>query len=166
MKIKHILTLVLSVIFMFSCNKDPEEKKDYNMLKVTSGSISGFTYTFSPNRGFWAEVSATARYVHLVFGDTDNLTVSGQDVMSILFYHEGGNTVTIPSAQGQHVNFGITADGSAEYYSAGNVTFTIQEFTDTRLIGFMSGECVNNSTSETVNISMDIDIDMTQLAGR
>ena len=155
--------IVLVILLAFACKKD-EDDKDYNMLKITTGEHAGFAYTFYPNMGFWSNVKSSVKYVHLVFGATDNMVVSGKDIMSIQFYDEGSGNVSFPSAQGQHANFGVTIAGAEKYYTAEDATLSISEFTDERLKGTLSGEFISNGPEfEIVNVTMDIDIAMTQL---
>jgi hypothetical protein len=71
--------------------------------------------------------------------------------------------VGFPSAQGQHANIGITVEGTEEYYLAENAQLNIQEFSDTRFIGYLSGEFIRTTSSETINVTMDIDVEMMQL---
>jgi hypothetical protein len=163
MKIKHIIILLAVFTLVLSCNKDSENGKDYNMLKVTSGSNSGYTQVYSPNQGYWADVSATAKYVHLLFGSADNMVVQGKDVISILYYDEGLGMVTFPSAQGQHVNIGFTVDGAEKYYMADGAQLTIQELSDNRFIGYLAGQFISTTSSETINVTMDIDVEMIKL---
>jgi hypothetical protein len=156
--------LILVILIAFACKKDDGEARDYNMLKITSGEHSGFAHTYAPNQGFWSPVNATTKYVHLVFGNTDNATVTGKDILSILFYDEGTGNVNFPSAQGQHVNIGITVEGTEKYYDVDNAGLTITELTASRFKGTLSGtffNVVNNS--ETITVSMDIDIPLAEL---
>lgn len=154
---------VLVILLAFACQKE-EDDRDYNMLTITTGDHAGFAYTFYPNMGFWSNVKSNVKYVHLVFGATDNMVVSGKDIMSIQFYDEGTGSVSFPSAQGQHANFGVTIDGAENYYTAEDATLSISEFTADRLKGNISGEFISNGPAfEVVNITMDIDIVMTQL---
>jgi hypothetical protein len=162
MKRIYYLAMMLAVLLAAGCSKDPEEK-NYNMLKITSGSNADFTYTFSPNQGYWSPVSETVKYIHLVFGDTDNMTVSGPDIMSILFYDEGARSVTFPSAQGQHINIGITIEGITEYYTAGLATLSVEPITEDIFRGRLTGDFTNISTSETVSLEMNIEIQLVQI---
>jgi len=162
-QIKKYGLLLLALLFIFSCKKT-DENTEYNVFKINSGSNSGFVYVFSPNMGYWSPVNENVNYVHLVFGDTDNLVVGGKDVMSVLFYDEGTGSVTIPSAQGQHCNIGVTINGAEEYYTAEDVKLTISEFTDTRLKGNISGSIISDGPEfEIVSFSMEIDIQMTEI---
>lgn len=161
--IRILLSLMLWMLLFTSCKKDSEEK-DFNMLKITSGAHSGFAYTYAPNQGFWSPVNATTKYVHLVFGNTDNATVTGKDILSILFYDEGTGNVNFPSSQGQHVNIGITVEGTEKYYDVDNAGLTISELTASRFKGTLSGTFFNVvNSSETITVSMDIDIPLAEL---
>lgn len=157
------LSLLAVMFFFVSCKKDKDEK-DYNMLKITAGEHSGFAYTYAPNQGFWSPVSATAKYIHLVFGDTDNATVNGKDILSILFYDEGTGSVTFPSAQGQHINIGITVEGVERYFDVDAADLTITEITTGRFRGSLYGTFLDvTNSSKSITVTMDIDIPLAEL---
>jgi hypothetical protein len=164
MKTYVSIGIILLVLLSIASCKKSEEDKDYNMLKINTGENAGFAHTFYPNMGFWSEVKSDARYVHLVFGSTDNLVTIGKDIMSLLFYYENTGSVDFPSPQAQHANFGVTIDGRERYFYADDATLTISEFTADGLKGNISGKFVSDGPEfEIIDITMDIDIDMTKI---
>ncbi len=161
---KKILLLSLILLFFYpSCKKDSNDK-DYNTLRITEGDLGGFKYAFSPNAGFWSTVNQTTRYVHLVFGATDNQTITGENILSLLFYETGTSQVQFPSPEGQWIQFGLNIEGEVRYYQEENAILTIESFTDAKFTGFLSGEFVNTSNSlEKIKVEMDISLDMKQI---
>ena len=158
------LGLVILLLLSIGSCKKAEEEKDYNMLKINTGENAGFAFAFYPNMGYWSEVKSGTRYVHLVFGSTDNQVTIGKNIMSLLFYYEGTGSVDFPSPQAQHANFGVNIDGRDRYFYADDATLTVSEFTDDRLKGIISGAFISDGPEfEIVNIIMDIDIPMTRI---
>lgn len=151
---------ILALLFVFACKKT-DEQKDLNVLKINSGTNSGFVYVYSPNMGFWSPVNETVKYIHLVFGSTDNQVTTGKDIMSILFYDEGNGSVSFPSAQGQHCNFSVTINGVEKYYSVEDATLAVSEITEDHFKGSLMGTFISGGPEfESVVVSMEIDIPM------
>lgn len=159
---KKLICLFLLAALVVSCKKENEDENS-NMIRITSGSLSGFAYTYLPNQGYWSPVSETVKYVHLVFGNTDNGTTFGKDVMSVLFYDEGVSSVAFPSPQGQHIHVGITVEGTERYFTADDAVLTIGELTETSFKGFLTGSFVSDGPQfEYVTMEMDINIPLAE----
>jgi len=162
-QLKYAGLLILLTLVLFSCKKS-EEENNSNVITIKTGVDAGFTHIFSPNLGFWSYSTTTVRYVHLVFGDTENNTVSGINIMSILFYYEGNNKVSFPSPAGQHVNIGLDVNGNNKYYTVDDAVLDISEITDDHLKGTLSGSFVSGGPEfDVVEISMDIDIQLSEI---
>lgn len=165
LNMKKILLIILSLFLLgISCNKnkDDGDDKDYNTLRITSGELEGLKYTYSPNQGFWAEAGTNSYYFHLVFGDTDNNTTVGQDVMSMIFYYEGQAAIDFPSAFTQQLGFGIKAEGKDYIFLVESARLTIygQPTLDT-FNGYLEGDFVDQADdSRKIHVQMDIRISM------
>lgn len=155
--------LLLLFLVLFACKKDDEEKAN-NVLMINSGTDAGFAYVYSPNMGFWTFATETVKSVHLVFGDTDDQVINGKDIMSMYFYDEGTGSVSFPSAQGQHINIGLTINGSEKYYSVEDAVLSILEITDNHFKGNLSGTFISGGPEfESVTMSMEIDIQLSEI---
>ena len=160
---RRIGLILILLSFVASCKKSGDNGSDFNTLKITSGANSGFTFTYSPNMGFWSSTGSNARYVHLVFGDTDNNTTQGKNILSILYYDDGTGLAVYPGGQIEHVIIGVTINDQEKYYLAQDVQLTVANFTDTHYTGTLSGTFISSVGSETINATMNIDLQMVEL---
>jgi hypothetical protein len=156
------ISIVLLVAVVTSCKKSSDSS--YNSLEITGGDFAGFTYTFSPNRGFWSPVDQTTRYMHLVLGADDNQAGAAENVMSIVFYYNGTSLVQFPSPEGQWARFGINIEGTVYYFEQESLSLTIIRFDDLTFDGVLTGQCreIGNNTRK-ISISLSINIPMQQI---
>ena len=163
MKALQVIPVILILMVAFqSCKKDKET--EFNMLKITEGEFDGYSHEYSPNLGFWAEVDATTRYVHLVLGDDDNMATGGEDVMSIVFYYTGVPTVLFPSPQGQWVRFGINFEGTVYNFRDDAVTLTITQIDDLHFEGNISGVFMDVfDMNRKISINMNLMLTLQQI---
>jgi len=157
-----ISLLLLASIAYIGCNED--EDKQFNTLQINSGEFSGFVHTFSPNAGFWSPVDESTRYVHLVFGNDDNLAQGGENVMSIVFYYTGSPQVPFPSPEGQWIEFGLNINGVVYYFEDDDATLTIFQLDDFSFEGSLSGEFRNVANgSSIISFTMDVKCQMQEI---
>jgi hypothetical protein len=158
-----LIIILLSASILGSCKKDGSGVK-MNTLEITDGEFSGYSYTFSPNLGFWSPVDETTRYVHLVLGDDNNLASGGENVMSIVFYDLGVSQVAFPSAEGQWIRFGINFDGQVYNFREDNAVLTITQFDDMNFEGSLTGQFTDLSdTSRKISFTMYFSLPMQQI---
>jgi hypothetical protein len=158
-----LIIIILSTSFLGSCKKDNNNVK-VNTIEITDGEFSGYTYTFSPNLGFWSPVDETTRYIHLVLGDSDNLSNGGENVMSIVFYDLGLSQVGFPSPEGQWIRFGINFNGQVYDFQEDNAVLSIMQIDDMHFEGTLTGQFMDVSdSSRKISFSLFISIPMQQI---
>jgi hypothetical protein len=163
---RKLIGLFLLLLLLAGCEKDKDgDEGGKNELEITSGEYAGYKYTFTPNKGFWAEAGLNTYYFHLVFGATDNSIYTGEDIMSILFYYTGQQSVPFPSPEGQSIQFGLKMGSDVVYYSVDSAVLNISgDPTTDRFIGSMEGDFINQANaSSVIHVKMSIDIQMEQL---
>jgi hypothetical protein len=157
---KAILFLVLFSVSFIACKKDDEDNKEYNKIRITAGAHEGFTLQFSPNKGFWGQATPDVRSYRLIFGDVVNPPVANADIGDIFFYAGGAVTVNFPSADGQQMRFVLNIDGTICTLQASDVSLRVDEVTDDRIKGFISGELQDSCSGNTSAIEMDFEIEL------
>jgi hypothetical protein len=148
---------------LFSCNKD-NSGNNINTLKITEGEFNGYNHTFTPNLGFWSTTGQSARYVHLVLGDNDNLSNGGENKMSIVFYYTGTMEINFPSPEGQWIRFGINFDGIVYDFMEESAVLTVTQFDDFHFEGSLTGQFVDvNDSSRKISFTLNLSLPMQQL---
>lgn len=163
-RLKEILPVVLLISFSFSsCQKDSKEK-EYNKITFTSGGFEGFSYTFSVNKAFWAQATASTKSIMLNFGDDEMLMTQAPFTGQSYFYHSGEASIDFLSNEGQSMWFAFN-DQDTNYFrlDAKEVTMTFEEVTDNHIKGNISGEFYNTATSATTFVVMDYSMEMAPL---
>lgn len=160
---KKILAVILIVaISSVGCKKE-EEEKEYNTLKFTSGYLEGKNLSFSPNKGFWSQVTPDDRSYRLIFGDT-KYPATASEYVEVFFYHQGDNTIEFPGIQGTFITMRVYVDEQEDHCSLFHetATLTINELSDTRMKGRIEGDFTVQCSGETTGVEMDFDIELTE----
>jgi len=160
---KKILAIILIVaLSSVGCKKD-EEEKEYNILNFTSGYLEGKSLSFSPNKGFWSQVTPGDRSYRLIFGDT-KYPATASEYIEVFFYRQGENTIEFPDIQGTFITMKLYVEEQSDYCFLYHETATlaINELSDTRMKGRITGDFAVQCSGETTRVEMDFDIELTQ----
>lgn len=159
---KHTAIILLLALAFAACKKN-EVEKDYNTLRIVSGFLEGTRVNFSPNKGFWSQVTTEAKSFRLLFGD-DEYPADAAEHADVFFYHEGNSTISFPGLQGTYVRFQLFVDeeNTICLFSFDSATLSIEELSDDRMKGRISGEFTNQCNGESSTVEMDFDIELIQ----
>ena len=168
-KLKALLLLCLIIISAPGCKDDDDtddgNNKVYNILTITDGGISGYTFTFPVNKAFWATATQTTRSVLMVFGSDQAQQPTTPGTGYAFFYYSGETSLSFPSAEGQVLIFNLFNDATTTTFelSAKSATITFTEVTDTKISGNINGEFNNSATLISSFINMDFSMDLAEL---
>ena len=156
-----IFLLVVSTGFI-ACKKDEEDNKEYNKIRITSGSDEGFTYQFNPNSGVWAWATEDTKSFGISFGDNSYPPSSTVNYGDLFFYiNNNASSITFPSPEGQKMQFVLRINNQDCPLQAINATLRVDVFSDTKIQGFISGEFQHSCSSSTCTIEMDFEVELT-----
>jgi hypothetical protein len=159
---KIILFLLVVSTGFIACKKENEENKEYNKIRITSGSDEGFTYQFTPNEGIWAWATQETKSFGISFGDNAYPPNKTTNYGDLFFYNTNIITpVQFPSPEGQKMQFVLRINDQDCPLQAIDATLKIELLSDTKIIGFISGEFQHSCSSSTCTIEMDFEVELT-----
>ena len=158
---KRGLLVILALLLLQAACKKEEEEKDYNLMTITSGTFSGHSYQFDPNRGYISVVDQNTNAYRLVFGSLDKTPSLEPGIMDIFFYHSASSEIIFPSADGQLMQFSLLINDQECTFYASDVELEIDEITDKHMKGFIHGEFTNSCENNVpASIEMDFSLDI------
>lgn len=159
---KLLALLLIFSIAAIGCKKD-EENTEYNTVRFTSGELEGVKVSYSPNQGFWSQVTPQERSYRIIFGD-DKYPVSSDEYIDVFFYHQGSNIIQFPGIPGTYITIRIYIEEESDFCNLyhKNASLTITEISDSRLKGTIVGEFTEQCSGEVSNLEMVFDIVLIQ----